>query len=471
MINTAKDPNIIFIMADDMGYGDAGCYGAEKIRTPNIDSLADEGMRFTDAHSSSAVCTPSRYSVLTGRYSWRTRLKENVQCGHGLPLIEEGRLTVAEILRKKGYATGAFGKWHLGFRYVKNDGTSFSEEQSINNNPDNADKYYHDINYSEPLSGGPLDHGFDEFFGISGSLDMPPYCFIKNRNTVGIPNIEKTPVTQQKKGLACEGWDDTEVDVRFTEEACDFIERNASTGKPFFAYIPLSSPHRPNVPPAFMRGKSDAGPRGDSVMLADWCLGRIMETLDSNNITKDTLLIFTSDNGANACDYFGRTYGHRPNADLRGFKADIYDGGHRVPFIASWPGIIPCGTVTGSLCGLIDFAATAADICGYELNEDDAPDSCSLLPLFKNPYATVREMLVNHSANGMFALRTHDWKLIDGLGSGGFSKPVSYKPEKPGEDGQLYSMKDDYWEQINFFLSEREKAKEMLSLLNEIKRG
>ena len=172
-------------------------------------------------------------------------------------------------------------------------------------------------------------------------LDMPPYCFIRNRHTVGIPSIPKKCITQQRAGLAVEGWDDREVDVRFTEEACTFIEHNAEADTPFFAYIPLSSPHRPNIPPDFILGQSDAGPRGDSVMLADWCLGQVIETLKDSGVYNNTLLIFTSDNGANACDYFGRTYGHRPNSDLRGFKADIYEGGHRIPFIASWPKVIP----------------------------------------------------------------------------------------------------------------------------------
>ncbi|MBN2883195.1 MAG: arylsulfatase, partial [Clostridia bacterium] len=338
-------PNIVFVMADDMGYGDAGCYGSEKIRTPNIDSLASKGMRFIDAHSSSAVCTPSRYSIMTGRYSWRTRLKCNVQCGHGLPLIEDGRKTVASLLRDFGYATGAFGKWHLGFRYQLSDGSFFSEPQSLNDYPDNADQHFHEIDYSKPLYGGPLDHGFDHFFGISGSLDMPPYCFIRNRNTVGIPSVEKEIITQQRAGLAVSDWDDTEVDVRFTEETCRFIESCAKENIPFFAYVPLSSPHRPCVPPDFIRGQSDAGLRGDSVMLADWCLGQITSKLEELDITDETLIIFTSDNGANACDFFGRTYGHKSNGDLRGYKADIFEGGHRVPFIASWPGVIPIDTV------------------------------------------------------------------------------------------------------------------------------
>ncbi len=466
---TGQKPNIVFIMADDMGYGDAGCYGAKKIKTPNIDLLASVGMRFTDAHSSSAVCTPSRYSVLTGRYAWRTRLNKNVQCGHGLPLIENERKTVASMLRDHGYATGAFGKWHLGFKYTRKDGTFFTESQSLNDSPDNADLYYKDIDYSKPLYGGPLDNGFDVFFGISGSLDMPPYCFIRDRHTEGIPTIEKQRITQQRAGYAVEGWDDTEVDVRFTDEACGFIRRSSALEKPFFAYIPLSSPHRPCVPPEFIRGKSDAGLRGDSVMLADWCLGKILGELTDCGILNDTLVIFTSDNGANPCDYFGRTYGHKSNGDLRGFKADIYEGGHRVPFVASWPGRIPEGTVSDSLCGLIDLMATVADINGISLEQDDAPDSVSILPVLTNPHAAVRKTIINHSVHGMFAIRSKDWKLIDGLGSGGFSSPSFYPPQREGLTGQLYSMKDDCWEQVDFFLREKEVVEKMMCELEETK--
>ncbi len=462
-------PNIVFIMADDMGYGDAGCYGAKKIRTPNIDDLASSGMLFTDAHSSSAVCTPSRYSVLTGRYAWRSRLKDNVQCGHGLPLIEEGRTTVASMLKSLGYATGAFGKWHLGFTYTKKDGSLFTKEQSVNDSIDNADFHIDEIDYTKPLYGGPLDHGFDRFFGISGSLDMPPYCFIKDRNTVGIPTIKKEIITQQRAGLRVETWDDTEVDLRFTEEACKFISSSVEYNVPFFAYIPLSSPHRPCVPPAFIRGKSDAGLRGDSVMLADWCLGKIVDNLKSLDVLENTLIVFTSDNGANPCDYYGRTYGHKPNGDLRGFKADIYEGGHRVPMVVSWPGNIPAGTVSDSLGGLIDFMATVAKITGYELKSDESPDGFSLLNVFLNPHATSRELIINHSFHGMFAIRSKDWKLIDGLGSGGFSAPSFYKSEREGLDGQLYSMKDDFWEQVNSFLRESEIVGKMLDDLEDIK--
>lgn len=461
-------PNIVFVMADDMGYGDPGCYGAKKIKTPAIDRLAEEGMMFSDAHSSSAVCTPSRYSVLTGRYAWRTRLKDGVQCGHGAPLIEENRSTVATILKEAGYKTGAFGKWHLGFDYKLTTGESIPVEKSY------LDKYDADsleFDYTKSLNGGPLDCGFDEFFGISGSLDMPPYCFIENRHTVGIPDIPKITITQQRPGFTVSDWDDTSVDVKFTEMACSFIERSVNKSNPFFAYVPLSSPHRPNVTPEFLRGSSKAGPRGDAVMLADWCLGKILNTLDKCKISENTLVIFTSDNGANPCDFYGRTYGHKSCGDLRGYKADIYDGGHRVPFIAKWPGEIKPNSISNSLIGLIDFYSTVSEILGRVSAESEGEDSFSFLPVLKNPDTEYRKTIINHSARGLFAIRNKNWKLIDGLGSGGQSIPYTHEPQRPGESGQLYSFTDDCWENINLYLKEPELVCEMKSALELVKNG
>lgn len=468
MQKSQEFPNIVFVMADDMGYGDPGCYGATKIMTPAIDKLASEGMRFTDAHSSSAVCSPSRYSVMTGRYAWRSRLKNGVQCGHGAPLIDSHQPTVASLLKEHGYSTGAFGKWHLGFDYKLPDGSSIPVEKSYLDKND-ADSLVFD--YSKPLKGGPLDCGFDEYFGISGSLDMPPYCFIENENTVGIPDIPKKTITQQRKGLTVPGWDDEVVDVKFTEKACAFIRKSSESGKPFFAYVPLSSPHRPNVCPKFMKGKSEAGPRGDAVMLADWCLGRILETLDICDETDSTLVIFTSDNGANPCDFFGRSYGHKSCGDLRGYKADIYEGGHRVPFVVRWPGVIKPGSVSESICGLIDLYSTVADILKTDEQFGGGPDSISFLPILNNPAAETRETIVNHSAKGMFAIRNKEWKFIDGLGSGGQSRPYTHEPQVPGENGQLYSFRDDCWENVNFYLNNRELVNELNLKLNSIKIG
>ncbi len=471
-----NNPNIVFILTDDMGYGDASCYGATKINTPNIDKLAREGMQFMDAHSSSAVCTPSRYSVLTGRYCWRSRLKRGVLSGHGPALIEPGRMTVAGMLKQNGYVTGAFGKWHLGLNWVKKD----SSKEPARINDFNKNENPEDYDYSKPLTGGPLDHGFDYFYGISGSLDMPPYCYIENDHTVGIPDREKSPyMFQQRRGYMVEGWKDDEVDLKFTEKAIEFIKSNVKStpGRPFFAYIPFAAPHRPCVPPDFIKGKSQAGLRGDMVALVDWCVGKITNTLDELGITENTLIIFTSDNGARACDIDGNMYGHRSCGDWRGYKSDIWEGGHRVPFVAKWPKAVRAGIKTYETVSLMDFMATCAEITGVDLPSDAGEDSFSLMPVFSQAGESlpVRDCLVHHSLNGMFSIRKENWKFIDGIGSGGFAtRPDGCLVKNPiaaseGIKGQLYDMANDPWEVSNLYAKESKVADELMETLSNIK--
>ena len=437
-------PNIVFIMADDMGYGDPGCYGAEKIPTPNMDRLAREGVRFTDAHSSSAVCTPSRYSVVTGRYCWRTRLKAGVFGGFSPPLIEPERLTVASMLKKVGYAAAAVGKWHLGLGWECRDGEAEPWGDGFN------------IDYSRPLTGGPLVLGFDYFFGISGSLDMPPYCFIENDHTFGIPDREKHPYNpQQRKGLMVPDWRDDLVDVTFAQRAVDFIESHVarSPDTPFFLYLTPSAPHRPCVPPDFAQGASQAGPRGDMVCVVDWVLGQVDSALQRLGIAEDTLLFLTSDNGARLTCYDGNDYGHRSCGPWRGQKADIWEGGHREPFIVRWPGKIAPGTTCDQTVCLADFMATCAAIVGTDLPEGAAEDSFNMLPalLGQETDKPVREAIVHHSIDGTFAIRKGPWKLIMGLGSRGFSEPRRLEPEPGGPPGQLYNLEEDPTESRNLW--------------------
>ncbi len=298
-------PNIVYIMADDMGYGDLSCYGATKIQTPNIDKLASEGIMFMDAHSSSAVCSPSRYSVITGRFCWRSWLKKWVLGGLGSPLIEKERMTIADLLKKHGYATAVVGKWHVGLGWQYMDG---AEEH-------HRWPRFDEVDYSKPLTHCPNDLGFDYYFGIAGSLDMVPYCFIENNQTVGIPNIPKEPLyQQQRKGLMVEGWKDEEVDITFAKKACDFIDRSVEEepNRPFFLYLPTSAPHRPcDIQPDFVKGKSGAGDRGDMVILFDWVVGQVMNKLKELGLKNDTLIIVSSDNGARLTCYNGKDYGHK----------------------------------------------------------------------------------------------------------------------------------------------------------------
>ena len=459
---TNEKPNIIVIMADDMGYGDLGCYGSTKIRTPNMDRAAREGMRFTDAHSSAAVCTPSRYSVLTGRYCWRTHLKSWVLWGFEPPLIEPSRLTLASMLKQAGYATAAVGKWHVGLGWTTRDGQSPK--------PDGTN-----VDYAVPITGGPLDLGFDSCWILTGSLDMAPYCFIEDDHTVGIPNVEKDPYSpQQRKGLMVQGWDDTQVDVIFTKKAVEFIDRNAGphSEQPFFLYLTPSAPHRPCMPPDFMKGRSNAGQRGDMVAMVDWMVGQVDAALERTGADKNTLMIITSDNGARLTNYDGKDYGHKSCGELRGQKADIWDGGHREPFIAHWPGRIKPGSESNELICLSDLMATIAEIVGLELPPDSAQDSYSLLPAFlgRTSPAPIREAVIHHSGAGMFSVRQGDWKLIMGLGSGGFTEPVQEDPAPGGPEGQLYDMGGDWRETGNLWSQRPEVVAALTEILERCQR-
>jgi len=457
MTSPETRPNIIFIMADDLGYGDLSCYGATKIQTPNIDRLASQGVSFKDAHSSAAVCTPSRYSVLTGRYCWRTPLKEWVLWGFEPPLIEPERLTVASLLKKHGYASAAIGKWHLGLEWTTLDGKPPQEDGG-------------NVDYGAPLGGGPTALGFDTSFIITGSLDMAPYCFIRDDHIVGTPTEEKHPYhPQQRKGLMVPGWQDDQVDVTFAQEALSFIDCQASErpGEPFFLYLTPSAPHRPCVPPDFINGVSQAGQRGDMVALVDWMVGEIDAALTQYGLVENTLIIITSDNGARITDFYGRDYGHRSCGDLRGQKADIWDGGHREPFIARWPGVIQPGTSSYDIICLGDLLATCTEIVGEDLSGDAAEDSFSYLSTLtgdgsKSP---TRPAIVHHSGDGMFSIREGRWKLILGLGSGGFTHPVRADTQPGGPQGQLYDMETDTQETLNLWVREPEVVQRLSSLL------
>ena len=460
-------PNIIWIMADDMGYGDLSCYGATKIQTPTMDRVAAEGMRFADAHSCSAVCTPSRYGVMTGRYAWRSRLQSGVLWGHSRPLIERGRLTVASLLKRHGYATAAVGKWHLGLGWAIRD-------DARDQFPDDLttvrwiEEVGEKLDYSKPITDGPTTRGFDSFFGIAGSLDMRPYCFIEDDHTVGVPDRPKAPVNpQQRKGFMVEGWDDEAVDLTFAAKACGWMQKHhaESPGQPFFLYLTPSAPHRPCVPPPEFRGASQAGLRGDMVVVVDHVVGQVLGTLDRLGLADDTLVIFTSDNGARPCDVDGETHGHKSCGDWRGFKADIWDGGHREPFIARWPGRIRPGSVCGQTACLTDLMATVADILGAGLPDGAAPDSVSLLPLLLGGAEPVRDAIVHHSVDGMFSVRQGPWKLILGLGSGGFSQPRREDPVPNGPEGQLYHMVDDPAETANLWLDRPDIVERLTALL------
>ncbi|HEY8506317.1 MAG TPA: arylsulfatase [Gemmataceae bacterium] len=454
-LRAADRPNIVFVLADDLGQGDLGCYNREsKIPTPNLDRLAAQGMRFTDAHSPSSVCTPTRYGVLTGRYCWRSRLKSGVLQGYDPLLIEPGRVTVASLLKRHGYATAGVGKWHLGLG---------------DRNP---------TDYARPLRPGPLTVGFDSYFGIPASLDMPPYLYVENDRPAeaATETIEAGRMRRKggggfwRAGAIAPGFRHIDVLPRITERAVRFIEKHAaeSPRKPFFLYVALSAPHTPWMPTEEFRGMSGAGPYGDFVAQVDDCVGRVAAALEKTNLAGSTLFLFTSDNGAHWTPQDIERYGHLANGQRRGQKADIWEGGHRVPFIARWPGKVQPGAVSDRLVCLTDFLATAAAVAGAELPEGAGEDSYDMLPaLLGTAGGPVREAVVHHSADGMFAIRQGYWKLIEGLGSGGFSAPRREKPTPGGPEGQLYNLADDPREQKNLYLEKPEIVSRLSKLLTK----
>ncbi|MGA8116487.1 MAG: arylsulfatase [Actinocatenispora sp.] len=472
--------NIVVVLADDMGWGDLGCYGSA-IPTPNIDRLAAEGARATNCHSASAVCTPSRYALMTGRYAWRGPLKNFVLMGHGPALIEPDRPTLASVLKAAGYTTGAFGKWHLGLGWRHRDGSvrsAFTPGARLHD--DVATDFGRDVDYTAPFTGGPLELGFDRFHGIAGSLDMPPYAFLDQDRTVGIPDREKERyLTEQRPGLQVEGFDESEVDVAFTREAVAFVE--AQSG-PFLCYLAPSAPHRPNVPPAFVRGRSGLGDRADGVCLVDWAVGELRAALERTGVLDDTLFIVTSDNGA--VTYFtddGDPTVHRPNGDWRGQKGDLWDGGHREPFVARWPGRIPAASRTDAPICLTDVLPTAASAAGLDVRVDDGRD---ILPVLAgaDPGDPARP-IVHHSMAGRFALRAGRWKALFAFGpGGGFSEPsigdlfssgtgkVHSTPPWDAEHpaGQLYDMDADPYETDNLWDREPGVVAELYDILRGI---
>jgi arylsulfatase A-like enzyme len=449
-------PNIVLILADDMGIGDVGAYnGASKIPTPNLDTLASAGMRFSDAHSPSGVCTPTRYGLLTGRYAWRTRLKKGVLKGYSPLLIDPARSTIPSMLREKGYATAAIGKWHLGL----------GDEEVTD--------------YSKPLRPGPNDVGFDYFFGIPASLDMAPYVFVVNEGLLTPFEGDEVEYSERRKlggegywhaGPIARGFTHEGVLPEITARSVAWIrERSAAgDGRPFFLYVPLSAPHTPWMPTAEFIGRSEVGYYGDFVVQVDDTVGQIVSALAETGVADRTVVVFTSDNGSRWEPADTDQWGHASNMHFRGQKADIFEGGHRVPLIVSWPGHVPTGTETTVLTGLTDLYATFAEAAGIQTGPGAGEDSVSILPTLVGADQAPRGAVVHHSSRGMFAVREGDWKLIEGLGSGGFTKPAVIEPEPGGPQGQLYNLADDPSETTNLYLERPDVVERLTRILDAI---
>ena len=471
-----KRPNIVVIYADDLGYGDVQCYNREKgrIPTPNIDRLASDGMRFTDAHSSSGVCSPSRYTLLTGRYHWRTRLQRGIVGLWGLPVITSDRLTIAGLAKQNGYRTACIGKWHLGWNWPippmkkKLLATTGYRGKKDLTATDKHRAAWREV-FSKPIPGGPVAVGFDEYFGTDVP-NWPPYCFIENDRTVGIPSefadpklFEKNQASQQGPALA--GWTLEPILPALGDRAVQFIRREAKTPAPFLMYMPLTSPHTPLSVNEEWKGKSGLNLYADFVMETDAVVGRVLAALDDVGVAQHTLVIFTSDNGC--APYIGvkdlEAVGHYPSGSLRGYKSDAWEGGHRVPFLVRWPGMVEAGSTCDRLVHQADLMATLAGIFEVRLPDDTGEDSFDLMPLLKGAKETVRSHAVSAAISGLPAVRMGQWKFIPARGSGGWGKGGDQS-----QPLQLYDLSNDLGETRNLAAREPERVAQIQDLFEKI---
>jgi arylsulfatase A len=444
-------PHIVVIMVDDMGYGDPRCFNPDsKIPTPHIDSLARDGMRFTDAHAPGPLCHMSRYGLLTGRFPFRT----DVNGWRKHALIEPGQTTIASLLNDQGYRTAMVGKWHLGFN---------------------------ENGYDQPLPGGPVDVGFDSFFGIRASTDIPPYFYISGDRAVA-------PPTEQIEARSTEGWTPIQGEFwraggiapglelkdvlpEFTAQAVKVIDDHSGSDskQPLFLYLAYPAPHTPWLPAAEFQGKSGASMYGDFTVMVDSMIGRVLTALDEAKMSDDTLVIFTSDNGPVWYEHDVERFGHDSSGGLRGMKADAWECGHRMPLIARWPGTVNAESICDQTISFVDLLATFADLTGGELSAGAGPDSFSMLPLLRGRDEPIRDSLLLASGNGTMTVRKGDWKLITALGSGGFSKPSRIKPAEGDPPGQLYNLRDDLAETNNLYAKMPAKVKEMSDELSRVR--
>lgn len=457
-------PNIVYILADDLGYGDVHVLNPDrgKIPTPHLDRLAREGMIMTDVHSGSAVCTPTRYGVLTGRYAWRTRLQQGLLWGLSAPLIAPSRLTVGELLRDHGYETAGFGKWHLGMDWAGGPTDAVDVDQVK-------------IDYTRPIRNGPIARGFHRFFGISASLDMAPYLYLDDDRLVGAATVRQT--TWFRAGPAAPDFQAVDVLPELTRRTVDYIEarapaRNPKT-KPFFIYLALPSPHTPIVPSPEWAGKTGLGDYADFTSQTDWAVGEVMAALRRAKIDENTLVIFTADNGCSAVPAkaveLEKNHGHFSSAHFRGFKADLWEGGHRVPFLVRWPARVRAGSVSDHVACLTDLLATVAEVVEAPVPTDAGEDSTSFLPTLVGRAQPPRPPVVHHSISGHFAIRDGHLKLLLARGSGGWTSPTEAEAEKLQLPAvQLYDLAADPGERNNLASTRPEDVARLSLLLARI---
>jgi arylsulfatase A-like enzyme len=479
--HAADRPNVILIYADDLGYGDVGCYGATRVKTPNIDRMAREGLKFTDGHSASATCTPSRYALLTGEYAWRQK-GTGVLPGNASLIVAPGRKTLPAELKRAGYATGVVGKWHLGL------GSGA-------------------IDWNGEITPGPLEVGFEYSFIVPATGDRVPCVYVENRRVFGLdPNDPirvsyGRPIGDMPTGKAnperlkvhpSHGHDQTIVDGisrigymtggksalwidedmagALTRQATRFIEEHASA--PFFLYFATHDIHVPRVPDARFTGKTEMGPRGDVILQLDWCVGEILATLDRRGLANDTLIIFSSDNGPVIDDGYRddavkKLGDHRPAGPLRGGKYSAFEGGTRVPFLVRWPARVKPAVSTALVCQ-IDLLASLASLVGEKLGDDVAPDSFDVLAALLGNSATGRDHLVEHA--GVLSLRQGAWKLIE-PGNGPMVFVNTNTETGQAGKSQLYNLEQDLGETKDVAAQHPDRVRQMRALLDAIRQG
>ena len=479
-MNHASTPNIILILADDLGYGDLSCMDPSSgIHTGHLDQLAAQGMRLTDCHSSSALCTPSRYGLLTGRYNWRSRLKSSVLPGQSFPLLEPGRETLATLLKSRGYRTACVGKWHLGLGWQTKDGYELPATYQDPNV--DQDRCFAGIDFTAPITDGPNQHGFDYFYGMPASLDQPPFVRIENDRVLTLPDhitgvkglVRHGPDQpfDVEYGPAEPGFDPAAMVPEMDAKVLSLVEQYAGGEEPFFLYYPTLAVHGPLVPAPEFQGRSGLNAYADFVLQVDDFVGRLMAKLEETGIADNTIVIFTSDNGCSPVANFPQLIagGHNPSSIYRGWKADIWEGGHRIPFVIRWPGHIPAGTVCAQTACLTDLFATFAQITGAEYGDGAGEDSVSLLPLLEGGDAPVRDTIVHHCADGSFSIRKGPWKLELCRASGGMRPPCTDLTLPPY---QLYRLDSDVVEQYNLYDEQSEIAQALMDLLaDQIRAG
>jgi arylsulfatase A-like enzyme len=483
----SERPNIIFILSDDLGYGDVGCYNPEsKIPTPNLDKMAKDGIMFTDAHSPATVCTPSRYSLLTGRMAFRTGKGSAVFEGPGGPsLIEDWRLTLGGMLQEVGYTTAVYGKWHVGLTWLDSSGERITGQRV-------AHSQLIDYELSTPLPDGPLDRGFDYAFVTPNCPTTDPlYLYIDGRDVpipaTGLLDKSKLPdhpyAWDNDRGWTAPGYEFERADLLFLEKSLKFMRdhREKSPDKPFFLYLSTQIAHAPSFPAPEFQGKTEAGPHGDFIFELDHIVGEVMKELESLGVADNTLVMFSSDNGPEVRHTFlmRQEFGHDGARPWRGMKRDGWEGGHRVPFIAHWPGRIEPDRVSAQTMTLTDVMATVAAVVGYELPDNAAEDSFNMLPVLlgqQEEDSPVRPYTLTQSRRGLLQIRRGPWKYLDHQGSGGNNyerknELQSFRlPEKaPEAPGQLYNLDTDPGETTNLYFEHPEIVKELKDLLEKSK--